>query len=46
MKEFKKMYLYKRSIVTIINNSLLLKDYIEYRVPQESVIGPILYIIY
>ena len=37
MKEFKKSYLYKRSIVTRINNSLSLKDYIEYGVPQLGV---------
>ena len=29
MKEFLKSYLYKRSIVTRINNSLSLKDYVE-----------------
>ena len=41
MKEFKKSYLYKRSIVTRIHNALSLKDYIEYGVPQGSVLGPL-----
>ena len=46
MKEFLKSYLYKRSIVTRINDSLSLKYCIEYGVSQESVLGPLFYIIY
>ena len=41
MKEFLQSFLYKRSIVTRINNSLSLKYYVEYEVPQGSVLGPL-----
>ena len=46
MKEYLKSYLYKIYIVTRINDSLSLKDCIEYGVPQGSFLGPIFYIIY
>ena len=41
MKEFLKSYLYKTCIVTKINNSLSLKDCLEYGVPHGSVLGPL-----
>ena len=41
MKTFLKSYLYKRYIVTRINDSLSSKDCIEYGVPQGSVLGPL-----
>ena len=41
MKTFLKSYLYKRYIVTRINDSLSAKDCIEYGVPQGSVLGPL-----
>ena len=46
MKTFLKSYVYKRHIVTRINNSLSSKDCIEYGVPQGSVLEPLFYIIY
>ena len=46
MKTFLKSYLYKRYIVTRINDSLSSKDCIEYGVPQGSVLGPLFLILF
>ena len=41
MKTFLKSYLYKTYIIRRINDSLSLKDCVEYGVPQGSVLGPL-----
>ena len=46
MKTFLKSYLYKRYIVTRINDSLSSKDCIEYGVPLGSVHGPLFFILF